>query len=524
MGTADMVKLTATADRLRQSIEESAVLWPQPMEIKSQLPPAPIFDGLALLPKALHDFVFDEADRMPCSPDYVAVALIVALGSIIGARAAIKPKRNDDWIVTPNLFGGVVGEPSSKKTPAISAALRYLDRQEAKEASRHAERMKVHEGEMAAFEARKAAIQASMKRAASGKGDGLKMDAAVSDLQALSPPEAPRQRRFKTNDGTVAKIGDILAGSPAGLMVFRDELVGLLASWDKEGNEGDRAFYLEGFNGTNSFNIDRIGRGSQYIPTLCLSVFGGIQPELLERYLAAMVNSLDNDGRIQRFQMLVYPEPVVWVWRDRSPVKGSREAMRDLFDHLADFDPVQDGATPADDFVKLPWFHFDDAAQKVFVQWATELHLERIAVEQNPLMCQHLAKFERLFCALSLILHLAEGRVGPVQADTALRAAAWCVYLEGHARRIYGLVEVAKVSAARTLSRRLLDRKLPATGFTVREVARKSWTGLKTSMQVEAALAVLEELGWVVSDDTPGPMGRPTTRYNINPLIYGGAP
>jgi hypothetical protein len=40
---------------------------------------------------------------------------------VIGARCAIKPKRRDDWIVTPNLFGGVVGDPSSKKTPAINA-------------------------------------------------------------------------------------------------------------------------------------------------------------------------------------------------------------------------------------------------------------------------------------------------------------------------------------------------------------------------------------------------------------------
>lgn len=524
MPIADLEKLTATADRLRQTVEEAATAWLQPTEIKAELPPAPAFDGATLLPKALCEFVLDEADRMPCSPDYVAAALIVGLGAVIGARCAIKPKRRDDWIVTPNLFGGVVGDPSSKKTPAISTALRFLDRLEAKEAERHAERLKIHEAEMAAFEARQSAIQAAMKKAATGKGDGLKMDGAVADLHALVPPEKPLQRRFKTNDGTVAKIGDILAGNPTGLMVFRDELVGLLASWEREGNEGDRAFYLEGFNGTGSFSIDRIGRGSQFVKTLCLSVFGGIQPELLERYLANMVNSLDNDGRIQRFQMLVYPEPVPWQWCDRYPVKGAREAMRDLFDHLADFDPMQDGAAPADDFVKLPWFQFDDLAQEVFIEWATDLHVNRIAAEQSPLMRQHLAKFEKLFCALSLILHLAEGRVGPVQADSAMRAAAWCAYLEGHARRVYAMVEVATVTAARTLSRRLLDRKLPDSGFTAREVMRKGWTGLKTSLQAEAALAVLEEHGWVVGNDTAENLGRPTTKYYINPLVYGGAP
>jgi len=46
------------------------------------------------------------------------------------------------------------------------------------------------------------------------------------------------------------------------------------------------------------------------VPNLCLSVFGGIQPELLARYLSGIASAQDNDGRIQRFQVLVYPEPV----------------------------------------------------------------------------------------------------------------------------------------------------------------------------------------------------------------------
>lgn len=523
MAAHDLEAIGATADRMRKFVEESATAWPQPLEIKSELPPAPPFDGTLLLPPILRDFVLDEADRMPCSPDYIAAALMVSLGSVIGARCAIKPKRRDDWIVTPNLFGGVVGDPSTKKSPAISTALRFLDRLEAREAERHADSMKIFQGEMAAFEARQSAIQAAMKKAAAGKGGDSRMDSAMADLQALLPPERPRHRRFKTNDGTVAKIGDILADSPAGLMVFRDELVGLLASWEREGNEGDRAFYLEGFNGTGSFNIDRIGRGSLFIRNLCLSVFGGLQPELLARYLIDMVNSLDNDGRIQRLQWLAYPEPVPWEWRDRHPVPGAREAVRGLFYRLADFDPLLAGAHPADEFVKLPWFHFDDAAQDVFVEWSTDLHRNRIAFEQNPLMVQHLAKYERLFCAVALILHLAQGHTGPVQMETALRAAACCSYLEGHARRVYALVDVARGSAAQTLSRRLLERKLPSDGFTARDVMRKGWTGLRSGPVVDAALTVLEDRGWVVGAESDAP-GRPTVRYHINPLIYGSKP
>ena len=77
MATADLEKLAATAARLREVVEdEEAKVWAVPTEIKADLPPAPAFDGPTLLPKVLCDFVLDEADRMPSSPDFVAVALI----------------------------------------------------------------------------------------------------------------------------------------------------------------------------------------------------------------------------------------------------------------------------------------------------------------------------------------------------------------------------------------------------------------------------------------------------------------
>jgi len=179
---------------------------------------------------------------------------------------------------------------------------------------------------------------------------------------------------------------------------------------------------------------------------------------------------------------------------------------------------VQDGAAPNDDFVKLPHFCFDDDAQDIFVEWCTELHTVHIAREQNPLMQQHFGKFEKLFCSIALILHLAEGSIGPVTATGALRAAAWCEYLTGHARRIYGLVEAAKVTTARMVSRRLAEGKLE-DGFTVRDMVRKQWSGVTTALQAETALAILEENGHVQSQDGINTLGRPTVRYYVNPQI-----
>jgi hypothetical protein len=509
----------AVVSRLRAAANPTESAWPELRPIVSTLPAAPEFNAGLLLPPTLAAYVSDEADRMPCSPDYVGASLLVALGSTIGSRCALKPKAKDDWLIVPNLWGAVVGDPSSKKTPAIEKGLRFLDRLEALEADRLSKLMVEYAAEQSAFEARESAVQAAMKAAAGGKTqhDPSAMRQAIEQMRSLVPPEEPVARRYRSNDGTTAKLAEILAKNPDGLLVVRDELVGLLASFDQSGHEGDRSFYLESWNGTGSFAVDRIGRGSTLIKRLTLGVFGGIQPSLLAGYLADAAKR--NDGLLQRFQVLVYPEQAEWEWRDRYPKQGVREAVRDVFDRLAHFDPVQDGAAPASDFTKVPSFSLDDAAQEAFIEYCTDLHRSVIPGESNPLLVQHFAKYEKLVGGIALVLHLAGGGIGRVGVDSVLRGCAWSQYLAGHARRVYALADVARTTAAEALARHLAAGKL-SDGFTARDVVRKGWTDLSTTRGAEAALVELESCGYVRPfDAADGAGGRPTTRYRVNPAI-----
>jgi hypothetical protein len=197
--------------------------------------------------------------------------------------------------------------------------------------------------------------------------------------------------------------------------------------------------------------------------------------------------------------------------------------MRDLFHHLAVFDPEEAGAAPATEFTRLPTFHFDDQAQQIFIDWSTDLNASRIPKETMPLMRQHLAKFERLFCSIALIFHLTRVAPGPaVNAETAMRAAAWTQHLEGHARRVYGLLELQQIGTASSLARKLAQGKLQ-DGFTVRDVQRKGWAGLTQTTVIEQALSVLEDHSYVVGVDQQHPAGGPQTlRFFLNPKVAGG--
>ena len=503
-------------------------VWPQPKPIIAELKPVPAFDADTLLPPVLRAWIMDEAGRMPCPPDFIAAAALVALGSVVGARCAIKPKARDSWLIVPNLWGSIVGDPSAKKSPAWSAALKPLDRLIARALEDHQATLADYETAKVVFDAQRDAIEGRIKEAAKkpSKGDPAEI---AKELRAHGEqaPDAPTLRRYKTNDSTVEKLGELLRENPAGLLVLRDELVGLIATWEREGREGERAFFLESWNGNQGFDTDRIGRGHISIPNLCVSIFGGIQPDKLTVYLEQAAHALANDGMLQRFQVLVYPDPLRWEWRDRAPNKAARNAAVAVFDTLADFDPVALGAAPIDDFSKFPYFCFDAEAQGVFIEWSEDLHRERMVNEEEPIIRQHLAKFDKLFPALALIFHLVDcasgGTCGPVNKEAALRAAAWCEFLEAHARRGYGLLKDDGLRAAQALAAKLVRGALD-DGFTVRDIRRNQWRHLTRDEAIQAALDWLEDEDWLRGESTGGTgpgSGRRTVRYQINPAING---
>lgn len=356
--------------------------------------------------------------------------------------------------------------------------------------------------------------------------NNLSVEAIVKKIEELekNAPPVPILRRYKTNDATIEKLGEMLRDNPRGFFVHRDELVGVLVSWERAGHEGDRTFFLESWNGSDSFDTDRIGRGEISIPNLCLSVFGGIQPDKLRALLEEMSDALANDGTLQRFQVLVFPDFHTWEYRDRTPNKEARKKVYEMFEKLASVDPVTLGAFQADESNKFPYFNFSLEAQDIFIGFSTELHTQKILAEDNPLIAQHLTKYEKLFPALALILHIVDclltGNNGPVSKQAALWAAAWCQYLESHARRCYGLLADAGLCSAQHLSEKIKKGKLK-DGFTAREVHRAQWSTLKTPEAVQIALDWLVDAHWLRSTPVPaGPSGgRPTCTYQINPKI-----
>ena len=332
----------------------------------------------------------------------------------------------------------------------------------------------------------------------------------------------PVRRLFKTNETSIQSMTVIQNENPRGVLTFRDELMGLLARWDREDGADERAYFLEGWNGDGSYTDVKIGRGLTEAKNICISLLGGIQPDKLKRYLYQAMKG-NNDGLIQRLQLAVWPdEPENWKNIDIHPDRAAKQKAYKILEVLADIDFSQCGAIQEEE---RPYYRFSDKGQVVFNNWLQDLQTVKIKQEETPLMVEHFGKFRSLMPSLALIFHLidmASGKpVGAVSEQAANLSVKWCEYLESHARRIYAMAESPEHEAAIKLSEKIKARKLPDP-FTIKMVYDKGWHGLKDKKEVQAACDILMDENWLMVNKKPkGANGRPPLpNYYINPLIF----
>jgi putative DNA primase/helicase len=474
-----------------------AVVWPSIIQIADDLLPVEKFHP-DLLPDVLRPWAVDAAHRMDDAPlDFFAVGIVVALGALIGNRASVQPKRHDNWTVVPNLWGGGIGRPATLKTPKLKEAMKFSRHLEAEAYKSFEEALVDYNAGEEADRFHKKAMESDLKKAAK-----VDREKAKSMLLAMQDDgeQAPVRRRYIVADATIEKLGELLKDNPTGLLMFRDELTGWLTALDREGREQDRAFYLEAWNGNSSYSWDRIGRGTTYIPHVVISVLGGIQPAKLYPYVRSMRDGAGDDGLLQRFQLLVWPDAGQPVHVDQSPDTASSSRIHELFATI--------NALPEGGVVR-----FDNDGQEIFDRWYSNM-LEKETAETNAHIESHLVKYHSLFPALALIFEIVETGSMPltVGMDAASRALAWCRYLETHARRIYSLID-SPLDGARVIAGRLHHLPNP---FKLKTIANKGWSGLTSTAQVRAALDELCKRNYIIDvEEQTG--GRPSLSYFINP-------
>src|SRR5262249_59883158 len=171
-------------------------------------------------------------------------------------------------------------------------------------------------------------------------------------------------------------------------------------------------------------------------------------------------------------------------------------------------------------------------AGAVFCGWAQGWETGVLGPKHPPVLVSHVSKYRSLMPSLAGLFELADlvaaGRDLSerlvISLEHARQAAAFCEYLESHAKRVYSCTLLPERSAAIALFERLKKNALPET-FTTRDVYLKGWSGLDTPDDARGALRVLERHLWIerVSTQPTTAGGRPTESWVCNPRMLRDA-
>lgn len=485
--------------------------WPDPDArlLRADLPPAPNLPLSDVLEPRLAAWVAAAAESKGAPADYVFAAMLAVAGATIGnARwAAIW----QGWTEPPVIWAMCIALPSTNKSPALDAVLVPLREVE------RALREKA-EAELRAWEERaelaKLSEQVWKETARAAIKAGETPPVRPGGCDAGQPPHVPR---LVVSDGTIEKLGAMLARQPRGTLQMRDELAGWLAGMQRYAGGGtDRPFWLEAYGG-RGYTVERIGREPLTIDRLTMGVLGGIQPDKLK----SLLFKADDDGLLARF-LPIWPEPAPL----KRPEAGADEAfMEGALTRLLTLAPVTDETGKV-----RPWFiPFTDDARGLMDDFRQTVRGWEAGAE--GLLLSFIGKLPGMAARLALVLACLDWATegGEEPREITVRhfgRAAHLVeaYVLPMARRTYADATTPKAErAARRLA--AIIREQAWQSFTSRDVLRLDRAGLGTAAGLNPALAMLEEGECIRRVDPPAnPQGgRPHRLFLVNPAIHGWA-
>lgn len=422
-----------------------------------------------LLPKVIEDFAVIQGEQMGADPGGLAAAALCVCCAAIPDDVRLKVKRHEDWTESARIWVALVGDPSTKKSPMLSAAerpLRKLDIELYRD-----------------FMRRKAEY------------DALKKDEKAE-------AEKPRQRRRRLEDTTIEAAAEVMADSPDGVLVVQDELSGWFGGMDRysNGKGRDRSFWLQAFNG-GVYAYNRVGRGAGMVQNLSACVLGGIQPEPIR----GIVADAHDDGLIQRlFPIVLRPAR---LGSDDAPPSDAVRAYSEAVTALTRVEV--DGPAFHIATGERPSLTLSDGAQRIRREME-ERHLSLMAIEcVSRKLAAHIGKYDGLFARLCVAFHAVEnaGRVmipSVVGEDVARRVAGFLGrFLLPHAIAFYnGILGLSDDHDRMTaVAGYILTHRLETV--TARDVARGDSTMRKlTRADVMRVFEQLEALGWVAQQPT----------------------
>jgi hypothetical protein len=398
--------------------------------------------------------------------DYILAALLGTASGLLGGRVWVEVRPG--WSEPAILWLLLVGDSAANKSPALEAVEVGLE-----------------------------ALERDFRQ--QYEADRLVYDTA-EDKDAETKPIL---HRCRLEDTTVEAAAAVLAREQRGLLGWSPEMSSWLTALTRYRQGGnDRGFWLKCYDG-RPYSVDRRKLGDEplLIPTLALSLLGGIQPDLVPALLQGEVD----DGLAARF-LLTWPTPApVAETIDAAAWAKAEAQIASALARLHALATTQLTAHAVTGREALT-LTLSENAQARFLAWRED-HLTDLRRRYGDAIPSFDGKAAGHVIRLAAVMHALEWAlsprplINPVIAEATLAAAIdlRVGFFGAHRERAeMDAGEPPPEKLARVLARHLIETSTETLDTTsLRRHVRLP--GLRTESRLRLALLELQAAGWLAA-------------------------
>ncbi len=493
----------------------NSVEWEQPVPFGVYTVPAFPIDAL---PGWLSAYCCAVATSTQTPTDLAGMLALSGLSTSLARKVEVQI--TSDWWEPVNIFVVVALPSGSRKSAVFRAITSPIEEHEKEENHRRVPLIKQAESDRRVIE--KQLERMEKEEAAKRAGDPFDGDDRDRIIKELAEKEVPVQLRLIADDCTPEKLVAIMAEQRGRIAILSPEgdTFDLMAGRYAELNGGINGVYLKGHAG-DDLRVDRKGSPPVYVHRPALTLGLAPQPDVLHGLMQKP--GFRGRGLLARFVYSLPSSNVGFRSTETEPVSADvKDAYNKRLGRLLEMEvPVPYGTGGAGLLQLIP------QAAAVFCEYRKEVEASMQPGNELGDMLDWGGKLPGAVARIAGLLHMAKHVDEPepyarsIDCSTIEAAIRIGRYATAHAKIAYLMMgaDPALVRAHKILD--WISRK-GKQEFSKREVQRDMPTVFRKAEEVDPALKVLIDRGWIrprQQEETEGSVaGRPPSpSYEVHP-------
>jgi len=310
-----------------------------------------------VFPKVVEDYIFENSDKQGFCIDFLYSSYLAVISTLIGNRYKI---HGIGWSERPLVWVAIVGDSGVKKTPSIMAMVKPLEKYNLHFFNQYTQELTEH------------------KR-----------------LKSINENStAPVAKQILVDDITVEALLKVMEFNPDGLLLIKDELMGLIYDSQRYNKNGQEEKFLSIFSGKQIIVNRKSEDSYSVINDPFLTLLGGIQPRVLSKLLT---DDRMNNGFVYRL-LFCYPEEA----GIKQPKEGFENGYYEEYENfIFRFTKLKSSFEFGENEPTI--LHMDNQAKNCFNNWLESY----IYSDQKSEFKEHFSKMEGYVLRIALIIEFS---------------------------------------------------------------------------------------------------------------------